>query len=95
MTVIKKEKVFENTIEYFCNLWGKVFQIFYVDKIDLILIINDFKNECPKCKVEYNKPNHGDQIVCSSCFAQFEFYGAMHPQPIGETRKEVEKAMEF
>jgi hypothetical protein len=92
MAIISEKKIFENTSEYICEIWGGIFEIYYESQNDFFLIFNDFKNECPKCKTPYNKPSHGDGIVCK-CGASYEFYGALHPRPIGETRLEIEKAL--
>jgi hypothetical protein len=78
------------------DIWGKKLAfIHHVDnsEFDNILVYRT-STKCPKCEALFNSvPYHGSEITCSKCKAQFQFFGALYPSPIGETRKEVERAL--
>lgn len=80
------------------NIWDKSLDIYHTTDIqghnDIMIVDCNFEYRCPKCNIEFNpKPTHGDKIVCRGCGASYEFSGACHPEPTGDTRKEVEKVL--
>ncbi len=76
-------------------LWGeeKIVSHLLFSGVNALLIRNNFEHFCPKCTTPYPEPSHGDELTCSKCYASYEFFGALHPNPIGETRNEVDKIM--
>ncbi len=79
------------------KIWGKSLEVVFLrsktDKNDTqIYILNDLKDECPKCGTGYDTPQHQQTIICSCCSASYYFLGANHPRPIERTKMEILKA---
>lgn len=88
----------DTTVKYYKDviIWGnKKRDIYHTvnnrDSYDTLYIHNHFTHSCPKCETPYPVPSHLDYFVCPICNAEYRFVGALHPEPAGKTREEVDQ----